>query len=415
VFHELIQTINEVTGNRTHRFLNGPQPDMVLTDEVFNSSGTPTDILWLLQDHQNSVTDVGTMSSTSGQATHRNHLEYNAFGQITSQTNSAYAPLQTYTGQILDTTTGLLYYDARWYDPKLGRFVSEDPIGFSAGDANLTRYVGNSWPNGVDPRGLQFDTIGGGRQADAARIEAQRRRDEFRGNVTRMKQSLELIALRARRMQELIAADVAQQGCPSEETIREVWRMAEQMASLTEEYIRSRDRAESLAAAHYGDGVTDEQLQEYFGLPPLPQGLSHLDPGSPSRDAFDERIGREREERDDEYTTFSRVNTGVQIAGLATGLSGIAVNAGRQATLKAGAALAARQLAAVGAGAAVGYGIGQGLDAACDLVDADEVTRAWVSAGFDLAAAIVLKRRGHKQHSRQRREIGANYQGRFEA
>ena len=88
-----------------------------------------------------------------------NHLEYNAFGAITSQTNSADAPLQTYTGQILDTTTGLLYYDARWYDPQLGRFVSEDPIGFAAGDTNLTRYVGNSWPNGTDPTGLEDESI----------------------------------------------------------------------------------------------------------------------------------------------------------------------------------------------------------------------------------------------------------------
>jgi RHS repeat-associated protein len=141
------------TSKRKHRFLNGPQPDMVLVDEVFNSTGTPTDILWLLHDHQNTVTDVATMSSTSGQATHRNHLEYNAFGAITSQTNATYAPLQTYTGQILDTTTGLLFYDARWYDPKLGRFVSEDPIEFAPGDGNLFRYVGNSWPNGTDPTG----------------------------------------------------------------------------------------------------------------------------------------------------------------------------------------------------------------------------------------------------------------------
>ena len=114
MFHELVQTNDETSGvpdtsKRTHRFLNGPVPDMVLVDEVFNSSGTPTDILWLLQDQQQTVTDVATMSSTSGTATLRNHLEYNAFGDITSQTNSAYAPLQTYTGQILDTTTGLLY------------------------------------------------------------------------------------------------------------------------------------------------------------------------------------------------------------------------------------------------------------------------------------------------------------------
>jgi RHS repeat-associated protein len=100
------------------------------------------------------------MSSTSGQATLRNHLEYNAFGAITSQTNATYQPLQTFTGQILDPTTGLLFYDARWYDPKLGRFVCEDPIGFAAGDANPFRYVGNSWPNGTDPTGLDADRNG---------------------------------------------------------------------------------------------------------------------------------------------------------------------------------------------------------------------------------------------------------------
>jgi len=31
----------------------------------------------------------------------------------------------------------------------MGRFISEDPIGFAAGDANLSRYVGNSTPNAV--------------------------------------------------------------------------------------------------------------------------------------------------------------------------------------------------------------------------------------------------------------------------
>jgi uncharacterized protein RhaS with RHS repeats len=46
---------------------------------------------------------------------------------------------------------------ARWFDPKLGRFISEDPIGFAAGDANLSRYVGNSSANANDPSGL--DTI----------------------------------------------------------------------------------------------------------------------------------------------------------------------------------------------------------------------------------------------------------------
>ena len=40
------------------------------------------------------------------------------------------------------------------YDPKVGRWLTEDPIGFDAGDANVYRYVGNSPTNAVDPSGL---------------------------------------------------------------------------------------------------------------------------------------------------------------------------------------------------------------------------------------------------------------------
>ncbi len=47
-----------------------------------------------------------TMSSNGhSTATLVNHLEYNAFGTITSQTNSAYQPLQTFTGPLHEYTT----------------------------------------------------------------------------------------------------------------------------------------------------------------------------------------------------------------------------------------------------------------------------------------------------------------------
>lgn len=38
-----------------------------------------------------------------------------------------------YTRRESDNATGLYYYRARWYDPQLGRFISEDPIGFAGG------------------------------------------------------------------------------------------------------------------------------------------------------------------------------------------------------------------------------------------------------------------------------------------
>ncbi len=44
---------------------------------------------------------------------------------------------------------------ARWYDANVGRWISEDPLGFAAGDVNTARYVGNGVVGSLDPSGLQ--------------------------------------------------------------------------------------------------------------------------------------------------------------------------------------------------------------------------------------------------------------------
>lgn len=49
---------------------------------------------------------------------------------------------------------GFYYMRARYYDPEVGRFISEDPIGFEGGDLNLMAYVGNNPIMLVDPEGL---------------------------------------------------------------------------------------------------------------------------------------------------------------------------------------------------------------------------------------------------------------------
>ena len=49
---------------------------------------------------------------------------------------------------------GLQYNRARYYDPKIGRWVGQDPMGFIAGDVNLYRYVGDHPIFSVDPEGL---------------------------------------------------------------------------------------------------------------------------------------------------------------------------------------------------------------------------------------------------------------------
>lgn len=45
------------------------------------------------------------------------------------------------------------------YDPSIGRWLSEDPLGFEAGDSNLYRYVGNGPTNATDPSGLRLIVV----------------------------------------------------------------------------------------------------------------------------------------------------------------------------------------------------------------------------------------------------------------
>jgi len=49
---------------------------------------------------------------------------------------------------------GLLYMRARYYDPEVGRFISEDPMGFDGGDVNLYVYASNNPILYSDPLGL---------------------------------------------------------------------------------------------------------------------------------------------------------------------------------------------------------------------------------------------------------------------
>ena len=82
-----------------------------------------------------------------------NHIIYDAFGNITSETDTDIEHAYGYTGRERDEESDLQYNRARYYDASVGRWISEDPIGFAAGDSNLARYGMNSPTNVTDPSG----------------------------------------------------------------------------------------------------------------------------------------------------------------------------------------------------------------------------------------------------------------------
>jgi RHS repeat-associated protein len=61
-----------------------------------------------------------------------------------------------YTGHVNDPDTGLVYMEARYYDPAVGRFLSVDPNGPTTGDPfsfNRFSYVNNNPIANIDPDG----------------------------------------------------------------------------------------------------------------------------------------------------------------------------------------------------------------------------------------------------------------------
>jgi RHS repeat-associated protein len=87
---------------------------------VRETSGSTSTLAYLHGDHLGSVSLV-----TDGAQGVVSQQEFDAWGKVrsggVSQTN------RNYTGQYLDGS-GLLYYNARYYDPGIGRFISADTV-----------------------------------------------------------------------------------------------------------------------------------------------------------------------------------------------------------------------------------------------------------------------------------------------
>jgi len=124
-----------------------------------NTSNGFEERIYVLHDTNYNVTAI---VDTSGDVLERYY--YEAYGRAV-YLDDAFALLpdgqsdhgwqHLHQGGRLDTIAGNYHFRHRDLSHSLGRWISQDPIGFEAGDANLYRYVGNGPGNNTDPTGLE--------------------------------------------------------------------------------------------------------------------------------------------------------------------------------------------------------------------------------------------------------------------
>ena len=134
------QAIGEVRGGVTTNLLTGLNIDEAIAR--YASTGRLTQLTDQLGSVIKQINAAGVAQSTT---TSSPYGEAQTTGD--DQQNST-----EYTARENDET-GLYFYRARYYDPVLKRFISEDPIG-TQGGLNLYQYVGGNPVSNTDPLGL---------------------------------------------------------------------------------------------------------------------------------------------------------------------------------------------------------------------------------------------------------------------
>ena len=120
-------------------------------------------IWWYHTDHLGSST---YLTDNFGRPSH--YYETLPFGEMIVEHNQSaangigYDNKFKFNGKELDDATGMYYYGARYYDPRISIFVSVDPLAEEFQGWTPYHYVHNNPINLIDPTGMSAENTGGG-------------------------------------------------------------------------------------------------------------------------------------------------------------------------------------------------------------------------------------------------------------
>ncbi len=126
----------------------------LLAIEDVNAGGGSANSYWYFYDANGNVSQLIKASDRSLAV----HYEYDPYGNTIAAIDvdtSGYVNVNSirFSTKWLDTITGKYYYIFRYYSPRLGRWLSRDPVQESGG-SNLLAFVWNSPPDRVNYLGV---------------------------------------------------------------------------------------------------------------------------------------------------------------------------------------------------------------------------------------------------------------------
>ena len=105
---------------------------------------------WFTSDHLGSAAFI-----TDGSGVAIQHLEYMAFGEVfVDQRRTGFGMPYKFNAKELDCESGYYYYSARYYDQRMARFLSVDPLAGEMPEWGSYTYTFNNPLKYIDPTGM---------------------------------------------------------------------------------------------------------------------------------------------------------------------------------------------------------------------------------------------------------------------
>jgi RHS repeat-associated protein len=134
-------TIEEYTstGTKTTTYLHG-----IVVDELLGSKATA----WY-DYHADALGSVTRLTDSTGATV--STYRYDAFGTVRAETGSSNT--YEFTSREIETSSGLYYNRARYYDPGARQFIQKDPAACAGDSTSRYAYAGDNPVNNKDPSG----------------------------------------------------------------------------------------------------------------------------------------------------------------------------------------------------------------------------------------------------------------------